>query len=82
MDEAEIRRIASYVEGLEHGFADWQCREPATHRQLIKLHLTIERLACAICETRDEQLKSMLAALEGRARRCKQHMESRVAVHR
>ncbi len=82
MDEAEIRRIASYVEALEHGLGDWDCREPVTDRQLIKLHLTIERLACTINETGDEQLKSVLTVLDGRARKCKQCMETSLAVHR
>ncbi len=81
MDEAEVKRIASYVEGLERSFGGWDCSEPATHRQLMKLHLTIERLAHTICETKDEQLNSVLAALENRARRCKQRMEARLAVH-
>jgi hypothetical protein len=81
MDEAEVKRIVDYVEGLENGFGDWDCREPATRRQLMKLHLIIERLARTICETRDERLRSVLAVLEDRARRCKQCMEARLAVH-
>lgn len=81
MDDAEVKRIASYIEGLENGLGDWDCREPATYRQLIKLHLTIERLAGAIDQTKDEQLSSTLAVLEDKARRCKRCMAARLAVH-
>ena len=81
MDNAEVKRIAGYIEDLENSFCDRDCRKPATHRQLIKLHLTIERLGDTICQTRDERLKSMLAALADKARRCKQCMESRLTVH-
>ena len=47
----------------------------------MKLHLTTERLARTMCETRDERLRSVLAVLEDRARRCKRCMEARLAVH-
>ncbi len=81
MDEAEIKRIASYIEGLEEGCGDRDCREPATYRQLIKLHLTIERLAGAINQTKDEQLSSTLSVLRDKARRCKQCLAARLVVH-
>lgn len=81
MDEAEVKGIASYIEGLEKGFSDWDCREPATYRQLIKLHLTIERLAGAIDQTKDEQLSSTLAVLQDKARRCKRCIAAQLAVH-
>lgn len=76
MDEAEVKRITSYIEGLEDGFGDWDCHEPAECRELVKLHLTIERLARTTCETKDKRLSCLL----GRARRCKQCMEASVAV--
>ena len=81
MDDAEVKRIAGYIEDLENSFCGGDCRKPATHRQLIKLHLTIERLGDTICQTRDERLKSILAALADKARRCKQGMESGLTVH-
>ncbi len=81
MDETEVSRIASYIEDLERSFGDWDCREPARHRQLIKLHLTIERLTHMICEFDDEQLNSVMAGLENRARTCKQRLEAKLAAH-
>ena len=81
MDDAEVKRIACYIEDLENSFVDRDCRKPATHRQLIKLHLTIERLGDTICQTKDERFKSTLAELADKARRCKQCMESRLTVH-
>jgi len=81
MDDAEVKRIAGYIEALENSFEDADCRKPATYRQLIKLHLTIERLGDTICRTEDEQHRSMLAALADKARRCKRYMEAEVTVH-
>jgi hypothetical protein len=81
MDDAEVKRIAGYIEDLENSFVDTDCRKPATCRQLIKLHLTIERLGDRICQTKDERVKSTLAALADKARRCQRCMESRVTVH-
>jgi hypothetical protein len=81
MDDTEFKRIADYIEDLESSYGDWYCRKPITHRQLMKLHLTIERLAHTIYQTRDDRLKSMLVVLEGRARRCKRCMESSLTVH-
>ena len=81
MDEAEVRCIAEYVESLEKGFGDWDYRYPLTHRELTKLHLTIERLSRKICETSDERLRPVLADLENRAQKCKKCVETRLAVH-
>lgn len=81
MDETEVRSVAGYIEGLEKSFGDWDCHEAVAHRQLIKLHLTIERLARAIPQTRDDGLRSLLTILQDRARRCKQCMEGRLTVH-
>lgn len=81
MDDAEVKRIAGYIEDLENSFSERNRSKPATHRQLIKLHLTIERLGDTICQTKDEQFRSTLALLADKARRCKRCMESRLTVH-
>jgi len=81
MDDAEVKRIAGYIEDLENSVDDGDCRIAATHRQLIKLHLTIERLGNTIYQTEDEQHRSMLAALADKARRCKRCMEAELTVH-
>ncbi len=82
MDNAEVKLIAGYIEDLENSFGDTDRHNPATtHRQLIKLHLTIERLGDTVCRTEDEQHRSMLAALADKARRCKRCMEAEVTVH-
>ena len=80
MDDAEVKRIAGYIENLENSIGNSDAHKPATHRQLIKLHLTIERLCDTICQTKDDEFKSTLALLEDKARRCKRCMESRLAV--
>lgn len=81
MDDTEIRRIAGYIEDLENSLYDRDFRRTASYRQLIKLHLTIERLGDTMCQTKDEQSRSMLAALADKARRCKRFMESSLTVH-
>lgn len=81
MDEAEVRSVAGYIEGLEKSFGDWEFHDAAADRQLIKLHLTIERLAHAIQRTEDDALRSLLTILQDRARTCKQLMEGRLTVH-
>lgn len=80
MDEAELRRVADFVNGLENTVGWRQRDEPPTPRQLMKLYLTIERLGRTICETSDERLKSVLRDLEDRAQKCKKRIEARLTV--
>ncbi len=81
MEEAEVKHIAEYIKSLEEGLGNCDRQEMATYRQLIKLHLTIERLANTTCNGQGQQLKPTLTALESKARRCKQCIETRLALH-
>ena len=80
MEKAEVKRIAHYIDDIERSLGQWDCQGMATYRQLIKLHLTIERLASTICTMEDRRLEPTLTALEHKARRCKQSIEARL-VH-
>ena len=78
MEKAEVKRIAHYIEELENSLGHWDCQGTATYRHLIKLHLTIERLAETSCNAKDQRT---LTVLENKARRCKQCIETRLALH-
>ncbi len=81
MEKAEVKRIAHYISDVERSLDHWDCQGMATYRHLIKLHLTIERLASTTCSVEDRQLKPTLTVLERKARRCKQCIEARLALH-
>ena len=81
MENAEVKRITHYINDIERSLGHWDCQGTATYRHLIKLHLTIERLASTNCCVEDRQLKPTLTVLEYKARRCKQCIEARLAVH-
>ncbi len=80
MEKAEVKRITHYIDGIEQSLGHWDCQGMATYRQLIKLHLTIERLASTTCSIEDRRLEPTLTVLERKARRCKQSIEARL-VH-
>ena len=80
MEKTEIKRIADYIREIEEGLDKLNCREITTQRHITKLHLTIERLMDTTFNTKDQQLKVLLATLEYKARRCKQSIETRLAV--
>ena len=81
MEKAEVERIAHYINDIERSLGQCDCQGMATCRHLIKLHLTIERLANTTCNAKDQQLEPTLTVLERKARRCKQRIEARLAVH-
>jgi hypothetical protein len=81
MEKAEVKRIARYIEELERGLGRWDGQGMATYRHLIKLHLTIERLAETTCAADNRQLQPTLTVLENKARRCKRRIEKRLALH-
>ena len=80
MERAEIKRIAGYLKDLEEGLVEWDYRGITTQGHLTKLYSIIERLMQATFETKDQQLKVLLASLEYKARKCKQCIERRTAV--
>ena len=80
MDKTEIKSIADYLKDLEEGLYEWDYRGITTQGHLTKLYGIIERLMNATFETKDQQLKPLLATLEMKARKCKQCIERRLAV--
>ena len=80
MERAEIKRIADYLKDLEGGLVEWDYRGITTQGHLTELYRIIKRLMDATYETKDQQLKVLLATLEYKARKCKQCIERRLAV--
>ena len=80
MEKAEIKRIGDYLKDLEEGLYEWDDRGLSTLGHLTRLYEIIERLMDASFETKDQQLKPLLATLEYKARKCKECIEKRLAV--
>ena len=80
MEKAEIKSIANYLKDLEEGLYEWDYRGITTQGQLNELYRIIKQLMDATYETKDQQLKPLLATLEYKARKCKQCIERRLAV--
>ena len=80
MERAEFKRIDEYIEDVEKNLEHWAAQSIPTERHLTKLHLVIERLAHISGDTKDQQLKTSLATLEHRARRCMQCVQARHTI--
>jgi len=80
MQKAEIKSIADYLKDLEEGLYEWDYRGITTQGQLTELYRIIKRLMDATYETKDQQLKPLLATLEYKARKYKKCIERRLAV--
>lgn len=80
MEKGEIKQIADYLKDLEEGLVEWDYRGITTQGHLTKLYGIIERLMNATYETKDQQLKPLLATLEYKARKCKKCIEARTGV--
>jgi len=80
MEKVEIKQIGAYLKDLEEGLAEWDYRGITTTGHLTELHRIIKRLMDATFETKDQELKVLLATLELKARQCKQCIERRLAV--
>ncbi len=75
--KAEIKRIVDYLKDLEQGLYEWDYRGITIQGHLTELYGIIERLMQATFETKDQELKPLLATLEMKARKCKQCIETR-----
>ena len=80
MEKAEIKRIGDYIKDLEEGLYEWDYRGITTQGQLTELYRIIKRLMDATFNTKDQQLKVLLATLEYKARKCMECIEQRLAI--
>ena len=61
MEKAEIKAIADYLKDLEEGLYERDYRGITTQGQLTELYRIIKRLMDATYETKDQELKPLLA---------------------
>jgi len=80
MEKAEVKHIADYLKDLEEGLVERDYRGITTQDHLTKLYGIIEQLMHATFETKDQELKVLLASLEYKARKCKECIEARTGV--
>ena len=80
MERAEVKEIADYLKDLEEGLYEWDYRGITTLGDLTELYRIIQALMDATSETKDQDLKVLLAFLEWKARKCKICIERRLAV--
>ena len=80
MERAEIKRIADYLKDLEEGLYVWDYRGITTQGHLTELYSIIEQLMKTTYDTKDQELKVLLATLEYKARKCKECIEARTGV--
>ncbi len=80
MRKAEVKRIADYLKDLEEGLYEWDYDNIAMQTEYPKLYEVVKTLMDETFKTKDQQLKVLLATLEYKARKCKQHIEQRLAV--
>jgi hypothetical protein len=80
MEKVEIKKIADYIQELEEDLYELGYRGQTTQIHLNRLYQIIKRLMGATFITKDKQLKVLLATLEYKARKCKECIESRLAM--
>ena len=80
MVKAAIKRIPDYLKDLEEGLYEWDYRGITMQGQLTELYRIIERLMDATFESKDQDKRVLLAALELKAGKCKEFIETSVAV--
>ena len=80
MEKEQIKQIADYVKELEEGLVEGDYDHIAMQAELPYLYQVIKRLMDATYKTDDQKLKPLLATLEYKARKCKECIETRLAV--
>ena len=80
MEKAQIKKIGDYIKDLEEGLVEWDYDKTAMQTEWPYLCQIIKQLMDATFETKDKDLKVLLATLELKARKCKDCIERKMAV--
>lgn len=79
MKKKEIKQISQFISDVYEGICEYD--EPHIQQmQLNELYRVIKRLMDATFQSKDQQLKVLLAYLNVRAHNCKAYIERRLAV--
>ena len=79
MEKAEIKHIGSFLSDVYEGICEGD-DHTTMQLQLTELYRIIRILMDKTFETKDQKLKVLLASMEYTARKCKDHIERRLAV--
>ena len=80
MERNEIKQVADYFKELEEVLFEWNYDHIAMQAELPYLYQVIKRLMDATFKTDDQKLKPLLVTIEYKARKCKECIETRLAV--
>ena len=71
MTTTQLQQIIDYVKETEEALANWDMDSLAMQTELPKLHQTIEQLMKASADSDEEDFRVLLAAVEKKARDCR-----------
>lgn len=80
MTNTEIQQLAEYAQDLMEGLHEWDYDQLAMQTEYPKVYEAIEQLMQATFEAKDKQIKTKLALLEMKLRKCKDCIERRLKV--
>ena len=78
--DSNIQKIVEYVANLEQELYDWDGDGPQWQQELTTLHPMIETLMKLTFEETDSTKRSLLAAIEYKARRCRDCILTRTGI--
>jgi hypothetical protein len=76
MEKGEIQNFVAYLKDLEEGVVEWDYNETGLQLHLSLVSHVIKQLTNATFETKDQDLKPLLATLSKKAHRCKRARSS------
>ncbi len=79
MDKAEVQQTADFLVEIDEGLCEY-VGAISMHLYLTQLYRVVQRLMNAMSTREDQDLKVVLAALEGEARLSMQSMEGRLGM--
>ena len=80
MTNPEIKQIGDYIKDLEEGLYEFDYDRISMQTEYAKVYKIIETLQKLTFETKDQDLKPVLATLELRAHKCLENIQIRLAI--
>ena len=80
MTKSQLKQLTDYIKDLAEGLVEWDYDHISMQAELPKIYETIKLLMDETFKTKDQDLKPVLAYMEMKLRKCKDHIEKRLAV--
>lgn len=80
MQKAQIKQIGDYLKSLEYSLSTPDSNPTSFQTELSRIYETIKLLMDETFKTKDQELKSLLAYMELRMRKCRDIVEERLGV--